>query len=38
MDRLSIDYAIEALHQTTFAGFTGSTSTRIGHRIGLRIR
>lgn len=39
VDRLSIDYALEALHATEFAS-TGSSrvSTRIGHRIGLRIR
>src|SRR5262249_17247880 len=39
MDRLSIDYAIEALHATQF--FTNGTqhvSTHVAHRIGLRIR
>jgi len=39
MDRLSIDYAIEALHATEFFPSGAShVSTRFAHRIGLRIR
>lgn len=39
IDRLSIDYAIEALHATEFfPSGVSHVSTRIAHRIGLRIR
>jgi hypothetical protein len=39
VDRLSIDYAIEALRPTEFfPNGTSQVSTRVAHRIGLRIR
>ncbi len=39
VDRLSIDYAIEALRPTEFLlNGTSRVSTRVAHRIGLRIR
>jgi hypothetical protein len=39
MDRLSIDYAVEALHATQFSNLgAAQTTTHIAHRIGLRIR
>jgi hypothetical protein len=39
VDRLSIDYAIEALHATEFfSNGSSQVSTHVAHRIGLRIR